>query len=74
MSAMIDAAYIRKVAAIEQGRRSFEQLTAQCVPRAVDVAIMQKEGSADPALLAIAGAIKPEGPLAMYEELGGGWK
>jgi hypothetical protein len=63
--------HIRKVAAIEEGRRSFQELTAPGAPRALDVVLMKKAGAADPALLAIAGAIRPARPLAMYEELGG---
>lgn len=61
---------IRKTAAAEEGRRCFDELTSHRVP-AVDLVLMRKAGSADPSLLAIAGALRPERPLATYEALGG---
>lgn len=61
---------IRKTAAREEGRRAFEELTSSELP-ALDAVLMQKAGAADPELLAIAGAVSPEHPLATYESLGG---
>ena len=69
-------ASIRKVAALQEGRRAFTELTSPEGACALDVVLMKKAGAAgaaDRTLLAIAGAIRPSGPLAMYEELGGGW-
>lgn len=65
---LVDA--IRKTAALEEGRRSFEELTSPDVP-ALDLVLMQKAAAADPVLLAVAGAVRPDCPLATYEELGG---
>lgn len=61
---------IRKTAAFVEGRRNFKELTSGEVP-ALDLVLMRKASAADPALLAVAGAVRPEAPLAAYEELGG---
>ena len=61
---------IRKTAALEEGRRSFMELTKREVP-ALDLVLMQKAGAADRELLKIAAALRPDRPLATYENLGG---
>jgi len=64
---------IRKTAALEEGRRSFEELAGRRgrSASALDLVLMRKAGAADPSLLAIAGALCPERPLATYEAVGG---
>jgi hypothetical protein len=62
--------HIRKTAALEEGRRNFHELTSGEVSP-LDAVLMQKAGAADPELLAIAGAVSPDRPLAAYENLGG---
>jgi hypothetical protein len=61
---------IRKAAALGDGWRALAELAA---PRqaALDHVLLQKAASADPALLAIAAALRPDRPLATYEDLGG---
>ena len=61
---------IRKTAMLGEGERAHEGRTASR-PAALDVLLLQKAARAEPALLAVAASLRPDRPLATYEELGG---
>jgi hypothetical protein len=64
------ADHIRKTATLEEGERALEELTASR-PAALDEVLLQKAARAEPQLLAIAASLRPDRPLATFEELGG---
>jgi hypothetical protein len=68
----IDVAQIRKIASEQAGKRSIEERFGPA-PKlaAVDAVLLHKAASADRELLGVAVALRPDDPLAAYEEFGG---
>jgi hypothetical protein len=67
----VDVAEIRKIAAVQAGKRYLEERSSPVKLAAVDEVLLHKAGSADPELLGVAAALRPDNPLAAYEDLGG---
>jgi len=67
----IDVALIRKVAARQAGERALEERFSSPKLAAVDAVLLQRAASADRELLKVAAVIRPDAPMAVYEDLGG---
>lgn len=67
----IDVAEIRKIAAVQAGERAMQERFSPVKLSAVDAVLLHKAASADRQLLGIAAALRPDDPLAAYENLGG---
>lgn len=70
----IDVTQIRKIAAVRAGQRALEERFGSPKLAAVDAVLLHKAASADRELLGVAAALRPDDPLAMYENLGGAFK
>lgn len=68
----MDLELIRKTASIEMGRRQFEAAPAPELSALAQVEL-QKIAAADQQLFTVATFLRPDDPLGMYEELGGGY-
>jgi len=66
-----DIQSIRKQASLETGRLFLEERFGAPPVSAVQQVLLHKAAAADQELLAIAVAVRPDAPLAAYEELGG---
>jgi len=66
-----DLTSLRKQASLEQGRLFFQERFGAPRVSPVQQVLLHKAASTDRELLSIAASVRPDNPLAVYEELGG---
>lgn len=69
----IDVEQIRKIAARQAGERALEERFGHPKVAAVDAVLLQRAAAADQELLKVAAALRPDAPMAAYEDLGGAY-